>query len=267
MKRRPYLATLGSGLVGGCLSSVPDLGDDDATNVTSSALAPPENWSDEVVAEESFDRSATPICVDGEDRNGRIESNPDGTIADHHFFDDSATDRYGVRGRIEFDGPGSHMETVRATFERSDGERVIESRSLFRRSRETYLFEIVTTEGNADAVDRYTLAEPDGGTSGPGPTVEDGSTLVEKGWGQLGTADGDPVYGAAVTLRNATEAKTGDAGVVVEALLEDGTVVFNDSAGAELEPGETHTFYFPYLRCDPGAITETVVRHWLLSRV
>ncbi|MFC7239473.1 hypothetical protein ACFQS4_14985 [Saliphagus sp. GCM10025317] len=264
MKRRPYLATLGSSLVGGCLSSVPGV-DDDRTNVTSSELAPPTNWSDEVIAEESFDWSATPICVDGEDRNGRIESNPGGTITDHHFFDDG-TDRYGVRGRIEFDDLGSYIETVRATFDQDDGERVIESRSLFRRSRETYLFEIVTTEGSADAVDRYTLEEPEGGTSGPSPTIEDGSTLVEKGWGQLGTADGDPVYGAAVTLQNATEAKTGEVGVVVEALLEDETVAFNDSAGAELEPGETHTFYFPYLRCDPGAVVETAVRHWLLLR-
>ncbi|MFC7232132.1 hypothetical protein ACFQMM_13385 [Saliphagus sp. GCM10025308] len=184
MKRRPYLATLGSSLVGGCLSSVPGV-DDDRTNVTSSELAPPTNWSDEVIAEESFDWSATPICVDGEDRNGRIESNPGGTITDHHFFDDG-TDRYGVRGRIEFDDLGSYIETVRATFDQDDGERVIESRSLFRRSRETYLFEIVTTEGSADAVDRYTLEEPEGGTSGPSPTIEDGSTLVEKGWGQLG---------------------------------------------------------------------------------
>ncbi|USZ70857.1 hypothetical protein [Natronosalvus halobius] len=264
MKRRPYLATLCSSFVGGCLSSVPGV-DDDATNVTSSELAPPTNWSDEVVAEESFDRSATPICADGEDRNGRIEGNPGGTITDHHFFDDDGTDRYGVRGRIEFDRPGSYIETVRAAFDRDDGDRVVESKLFVERSRETYLFEIVTTEGSADGVDRYTLEEPEGGTSGPGPTIEDGSALVEKGWGQLGTADGEPVYGSAVTLRNVTQVKTGEVGVVVEALLEDGIVVFNDSASAELEPGETHTFYFPYLRCDPGAVVETAVQHWLLE--
>ncbi|UTF54187.1 hypothetical protein [Natronosalvus rutilus] len=264
MKRRPYLATLGSSFVGGCLSSVPGVGDD-ATNVTSSELAPPTNWSDQVIAEESFNRSATPIFADGEDRNGRIESNPGGTITDHLFFDDDGTDRYGVRGRIEFDRPGSYIETVRATLDQDDGERVVESQLFVERSRETYLFEIVTTEGSADAVDRYTLEEPEGGTSGPGPTVEDGSTLVEKGWGQLGTADGEPVYGAAITLQNATQVKTGEAGVVVEALLEDETVACNDSASAELEPGETHTFYVPYLRFDPGAVVETAVRHWLLE--
>lgn len=253
MDRRAYLSTAGALAVGGCLS-----------NPTSDHEAPldsDENWTDTVVADESFDDAATPICVDGDDRNGTVETHPGSTITAHHFFHDPQTGRYGVRGRLEID-QGGYMQTVRATFRSAGRDIATETRAFIDPTADAYRFLIATTEGDPTAVDEYVLSEPDGATDSPGPTIDDGTELLESAWGRLGTADGDPVYGAVATVRNATDA-TGDAVVIVEAFLEDGTGVLNQKETVTLDPDDTHTLFVPYRHCDPGAVARTDVRHWL----
>jgi len=257
MDRRSLVATVGAFTISGCLS-------DYSEQSNTGRLTPTENWTNETVADESFEGVATPICASGEDRNGTIESQPGSTITAHHFFHDEETGRYGVRGRIEYDG-GGYMQTVRATFRDGDDDIASATWPFFQPTADAYRFVVATTEGDPDAVDSYVVYAPDGATAGPGPTVEDGTELVDSAWGRLGTAGGKPVYGSVATVRNASDAR-GEATVLVEASLADGTGVLNAQHSADLEPGETRKFYTPYRHCDPGAVTETSIRHVLVDR-
>ncbi|MFP9061425.1 hypothetical protein ACLI4R_12930 [Natrialbaceae archaeon A-chndr2] len=263
MKRRTYLSAFVAGGLGGCLSERTEGDGPNTSNVTGSKLVPSENWTDEEIADTAFDESATPICVDGEERDGTVENQPGATITDHHFFYDGSTGRYGLGGRIEFHG-GGYFQRTRATFVGSSTEITVADREFYQVTPGAYLFTIVAPEGNHAAVERYELDAPDGATADPGPTVEDGTELVKEGWGKLGEADGVSVYGAAVTIRNASSV-TGEGQVIVEAVLNDGTVVHNEQGSVELRPGETETFYFPYHRCDPGSVTEIQVQHSLFE--
>ncbi|GAB3039510.1 DUF4981 domain-containing protein [Natronobiforma cellulositropha] len=259
MHRRVALETAAlftGGALAGCLQFGPSY-DDHTVD-----LSVPEVWSDTVVASETFDTVEPPICGERAPARARLEGTSQRqTITAHEFFRDDAG-RYGVRGRYE----GSFLQRLEATF--YAGSRPVATtthRVYGYRSGEIYEFTIVGTEGDPDAVDRYRVTVPDGADSGPGPTTRDGLEVLEDGWGVIGSSGDDPVYGAALTLRNTTGEPTRRTYVRVKAYLEDGTLVHTgeDTVGA-IPPGESHTFTVPYPRCDPGRIADVDVRYFRL---
>ena len=240
MRRRAYLAGLGSVVLAGCLSPTG----------TETDRSPPE-----------FDQSETPICAPGESTASTIEE-PDGfgTITDHEFFRDD-TGRYGVRGRYE----GSYVEWIDATFF-AGSRTVTETRHRIYGlgSDEVYDFVIVASEGDASEIDHYRLTIPTEGNSGIGPPTRDGLELLDEEWGIIGESGDEAVYGFVATVQNTGDERT-TVYMRVKSYTDENVLVHTgyDSV-RELDPAETHTFYFPYLGCDPDRVAETDVRYFRL---
>ncbi|MFP9193389.1 hypothetical protein ACLI4Q_17350 [Natrialbaceae archaeon A-CW1-1] len=272
--RRPYLASvggvacagLGTVFLAGCLSRR-EIGDQES-GTDSVPLFPDSDWPDDTVADRTFERSALPICAERSEIAGDAETIADVNIADHGFFHDPDTGRYGVRGRIQFERALS-TPTIRVEF--LEGSTVLEraSRTLFRPSEDAIF--TITGDGNPDRIDGYRLIPPDGDDSGPGPEINDGLEVRETAWGIIGEADGESVYGGLVTVENVSGEhpagqKPRNALVYARSLYENGTTAqtHHKYASPKLEPGETHTFSLPYRWCDPGRVVGLEVRPFLL---
>ncbi|USZ72952.1 hypothetical protein [Natronosalvus halobius] len=254
MKRRRYLLgviTVPTAGVAGCLSrgSTPDDGSD---------LTPEDDRDVETVATETFDTDFTPICADGESLESDVEGSYAELVTDHEFFRDAESGRYGVRGRI---GPweGGNIPEVRAEFSdeshaKDTGFGVAED--------ETYLFTVMASEGNPDAIEGYTLSTDGGGVEDIGPASEEYVTL-DGDWGQIGTYDDAPVYGYVGRVDN-NHTKDVTLYPHLKAYLDETTVAYagqSTELGIDVASGDTQTVYFPYPRCDPAKIE--YVEGWL----
>ncbi|MFC7216223.1 hypothetical protein ACFQO4_19355 [Saliphagus sp. GCM10025334] len=255
MKRRKFLATTGTtfsiSLVG-CLSAPTSEGN----------LRSPENFTGTEVATATFDESETPICASGGTIDSTIEGDSElGTITNHEFFQDD-TGRYGVRGRYE----GGYFQWIDATFFSGTGVLTETRHNIYGFSGEPYEFMIVTSEGDSSEIDNYQLTLPDGANSGPGPSTKEGLELLEKGWGVLGTSGNNEVYGFAATIQNTEAESVRQIYMRVKSHIDDNTLVHTDQGFVrELEPMETYTFYSPYLRCDPGDVSEVDFQYFRLQ--
>ncbi|USZ73561.1 hypothetical protein [Natronosalvus halobius] len=254
MRRRRYLLgllTVPAAGVAGCLSR--DSSPDDGTDLT-----PEDDRDVETVATETFDDDFTPICAEGESLESDIEGLYAELVTDHEFFRDTESGRYGVRGRIAAREDGSFPE-VQAEFSdeshaKDTGFRVAED--------ETYLFTVVTSEGEPNAIDGYSLTVEEGGVDDIGTVPEEYAT-IDGEWGQIGTYADVSVYGYAGTVTND---HTKDVRLYphLKAYLDETTVAYAGKSTEffdDLAPGDTQTVYFPYPRCDPAKIDH--VEGWL----
>lgn len=254
MNRRYYvlngisLCTVG---LSGCVSFLPSKG-------AETDLAPPEDTDVKTVATEVFDKNRTPVCADGESLSASVEGSNAEYVTAHEFIRDSASGRYGVRGRIK---PGERGNIPHIFAEFSD-DTYASDRTYGVGDEETYLFTILTDEGDPDAISSYSLTVDDGATADIG-TVPDNFANIEGEWGQIGKYDGGAVYGCAATVTNEYDEEI-EVYPRCNASLGKKTVAYSGKAiesAVELAPGETASVYFPYPRCDPGAIAD--VETWL----
>ncbi|MFP8958129.1 hypothetical protein ACLI4Y_15510 [Natrialbaceae archaeon A-CW3] len=272
--RRSYLATVGGvafagvGTVplAGCLATGEN--DDQQSATGSTPLFPDPEWTDDTVADRTFERSAVPICAHRGEMEGTAENSRDVTITDHGFFHDRDTGRYGVRGRVQFERDFS-TPTIRV--ELLGGSTVLEraSRTLYHPSEDAIF--TITGDQYPDRIDGYRLRPPDGDDSGPGPEIHDGLEVRETSWGIVGDANGDPVYGGLVTVENVSDEhpevqKPRTALVYARSRYESGTTAqtHHEFASSELDVGETDTLVLPYRWCDPGRIVDLEGRPFLL---
>lgn len=247
MDRRQYLlagSSLSIGVLAGCLSRF-SAGSDGST------LSPPEDLDVETVATATFDENVTPICAEGTSIRGSVEGTNAAAVSDHEFFHDAASGRYGVRGRIVPDESGP-VSSVTATF---STDRSTTDRLSGVGSDETSLFTATTADGDPDAVDEYTLGVTAGADADQG-IPWDGYAAIDGEWGQIGDYNGDAVYGCAGTVTNKRDERI-ELYPRCNAYLDDTTVAYSGRSTEsvlEIPAGETATVYFPYPRCDPGAI-------------
>lgn len=252
MRRREYLVgALSVPVVGGAgclsLSSIPDGG---------SNLTPEADLDVEVVATTTFDRNFTPICSGGESLQSDIEGSYGDLVTDHEFFTDTESGRYGVRGRI---GPWADGNIPRIAAEFSD-ESLVSGRGFGLKEGETYLFTIWTSEGDPDAIDRYTLTVELGGVDDIG-VASDEYVTVHGDWGEIGFYDGKPVYGYVGTVVN-NHTKDVRFFPRLKAYTSDETVVYAGSgtvSSIDVSSGSSQIVYFPYQRCDPGKVIDVDV--------
>lgn len=179
-----------------------------------------------------------------------------GTITDHEFFRDD-TGRYGVRGRYE----GGYIQWLDATF--SAGSRTVTEtrhRVYGLGSDEIYEFTIVADEGDASEIDHYRLTIP-GEANSSSPTTRYGLELLSENWGVIGESGDEAVYGFAATVQNTRDERT-TVYVRVKSYTDEDVLVHTGHDGEELNPAETHTFYVPYLGCDPDRVAETDVDYF-----
>lgn len=251
--RRRILSAAGAVAVAGCLGGT----DDDSAppgGTASAGLRRSEAWTDTDVASERFDSPAAPLCGDGTTVASTVDVPGGLSVPAHEFVRDQDGGRYGVRGRIERTGePGSAR--LRVAFFDGPDRVTTEAVIVGTASDEVRLFTVVANAGDPSAIDRYELVAPLEADSGPGPTTDDGVELVDRGWGILGTADGATVYGFAVELRNETDREQ-SIHLWIRTYLDDETVVQYDHDSARIEAGDSHSFYFPYYRCDPGNVAD-----------
>lgn len=255
MDRRRYLlggGSLAAGVLAGCLTL--GAGESDGSD-----LAPPDDRDVEAVATAAFDEDVSPICAEGESASGSVEGPNGEYVSAHEFFRDSASGRYGVRGRIDPGEQRGNVPSIRAEF--SDGTSATD-RIYGLEDDETYLFTITAAEGDPDAIDGYALTVRDGETADIG-TVGDYFATIEGEWGEIGGYDGDSVYGCVATVSNEYRTEL-ELWPRCKASIDESIVAYSGSSAesiGELEPDETTTVYFPYPRCDPGAIDE--IEPWL----
>ncbi|WP_276256330.1 hypothetical protein [Halomontanus rarus] len=230
----------------GCLSFVPGKGDE-------TDLAPPEDKDVETVATVTLGEDRTPVCADGESLIASVEGSNAEYVTSHEFVRDSASGRYGVRGRIK-PGERGNIPSIFAEF--SDNTRVTDH-TYGVEDDETYLFTILADKGDPDAISSYSLTVNDGATADIG-TVPDNVANIKGKWGQIGKYDGGAVYGCTATVTNEYDEEL-EVYPRCKAYLNEKTVAYSGKAiesVVELAPGETASVYFPYLRCDPGAIAD-----------
>ncbi|MFC7216214.1 hypothetical protein ACFQO4_19310 [Saliphagus sp. GCM10025334] len=254
MRRRRYLhglITVPTAGVAGCLSrdSIPDDGSD---------LTPEDDRDVKTVAAETFDDDFTPICAEGESLESDVEGFYAELVTDHEFFRDVESGRYGVRGRVSTWDSGN---IPKVTAEFSDGS-FDWDRGYGLDEGETYLFTVVSSEGDPDAIDGYTLTVEGGGVDDIGIASKEYVT-IDGEWGQIGTYDDAPVYGYAGTVTND---HTEDVRLFprMKAYLDETTVAYagqSTETSVDLALGDTQTVYFPYPRCDPAKIDH--VEGWL----
>lgn len=247
MDRRQYLLAGGSlsvGVLGGCLSRF-------SAGSDSSDLAPSEDLNVETVATAAFAENVTPICAEGRSIRGSVDGPNAEFVSAHEFFHDAASGRYGVRGRIVPDASGT-VSSIIASF--STGNSATD-RIARVDSDETYLFTIATDDGDPDGIDEYTL-DVNTGTDADRGIPWDGYATIDGKWGQIGDYNGTAVYGCVATVTNKRDESI-ELYPRCNAYLDDATVAYSGTSlesVLELPAGETATVYFPYPRCDPGAI-------------
>ncbi|MFC7214771.1 hypothetical protein ACFQO4_11870 [Saliphagus sp. GCM10025334] len=220
-------------------------------------MTPGDDRDVETVATATFDEDITPLCTEGESLGSSVDGWFADVVTDHEFFRDTESGRYGVRGRIEWET--GNIPRIRAEF--SDGSRGSD-RGFGVDEDETYLFTVVSAEGDPDAIDGYTLTIDGGGVEDIGTVPEEYAT-IDGDWGQIGTYDDAPVYGYVGTVSN-DHTKDVTLYPYLKAYLDETTVAYAERStefGIDLSPGDTRTVYFPYLRCDPAKIDH--VEGWL----
>ncbi|ELY99041.1 hypothetical protein C482_10806 [Natrialba chahannaoensis JCM 10990] len=271
MRRRRYLTGLSSVAtagIAGCAGHTPADDDQSAPGIGGRSDT---DVDVDIVTETQFEDDLTPLCGAGESLPANVDGVNAAFVTDHEFVPDHERGHYGVRGRIvqgdseESGADGAprrrgNVPSVHVAF--SDGSTASE-RIYGLESDESYAFTVVTAAGDLDDIKSYELTVPDGATADIGHVPAAYATIDDEQWGQIGTHDGDAVYGCVASVKNDHD-RSVELYPRYKAFLDETTVAASGTAiesSLVLDPNETQTVSFPYRRCDPGAVVS--VDTWL----